>query len=106
MFLDIACFFGGLKISTICRAWSGDYEHPKFDLQNLQHRSLVEWAKDGILYIHEELRDMGRNIAMELPIMNRFIWISNKSNLSLQKDEVITILFRSYNFTLTFYDFF
>jgi hypothetical protein len=93
MFLDITCFFGGLKISTICRAWSGDYEHPKFELQNLQHRSLVEWTKDGILYIHEQLQDMGQNIAMELPIMNRFIWKSNKSNLSLQKDEVVIILF-------------
>jgi hypothetical protein len=93
MFLDIACFFGGLKISTICRVWSGDYEHPKFELQNLQDRSLIKWAKDGILYIHEQLRDMGQNIAMELPIMNRSIWKSNKSNLSLQKDEVIITLF-------------
>ncbi len=32
MFLDIACFFGGLKINTIYRAWSGDYLHPKFGL--------------------------------------------------------------------------
>ncbi len=53
MFLDITCFLGGLKISTICRVWSGDYLHPKFELQNLQHRSLVQWAEDGILYIHE-----------------------------------------------------
>ncbi|CAM6051403.1 unnamed protein product [Sphagnum compactum] len=89
MFLDIACFFGGLKISTICRVWSGDYEHPKFELQNLQHRSLIEWAEDGILYIHDQLRDMGQNIAMELPILNRFIWKSNKSNVFLQKDEVV-----------------
>ncbi|CAM6041043.1 unnamed protein product, partial [Sphagnum compactum] len=89
MFLDIACFFGGLKISTICRAWSGDNEHPKFELHNLRHRSLVEWTEDGILYIHEQLRDMGQSIAMELPIMNRFIWKSNKSNLSLRKDEVV-----------------
>ncbi|CAK9216117.1 unnamed protein product [Sphagnum troendelagicum] len=89
MFLDIACFFGGLKISTICRVWSGDYEYPKFELQNLRHRSLIEWAEDGILSIHEQLRDMGQNIAMEPPIMNRFIWKSNKSNLSLQKDEVV-----------------
>jgi energy-coupling factor transporter ATP-binding protein EcfA2 len=35
MFLDIACFLGGLKISTICRAWSGDYLDPKFGLQIL-----------------------------------------------------------------------
>jgi energy-coupling factor transporter ATP-binding protein EcfA2 len=42
MFLDIACFFGGLKINTICQAWNGDYLHPKFGLQNLQDRSLIE----------------------------------------------------------------
>ncbi len=106
MFLDIACFLGGLKISTICRVWNGDYENPKFELQNLQHRSLIEWAEGGILYIHEQLRDMGQKIAMELPIMNRYIWKSNESKLSLQKDEVVTILFRSYNFFLIFYDFF
>jgi hypothetical protein len=41
MFLDIACFLGGLKISKICRVWNGDYLHPKFALQNLQHRSLI-----------------------------------------------------------------
>jgi hypothetical protein len=53
MFLDIACFFGGLKISTICRAWRGNYEYPKFELQNLQDRSLIQWREDGILYILE-----------------------------------------------------
>jgi hypothetical protein len=105
MFLDIACFLDALKISTICRVWSGDYLNPKFELQNLQHRSLVQWAKDGILYIHEQLRDMGQNIAMELPIMNRFIWKSNESNFFLQKDEVVTILFQSYNFILISYEF-
>jgi hypothetical protein len=69
MFLDIVCFLGGLKISTICRVWSGDYLNPKFELQILQDSSLVQWAEDGILYIHEQLQDMGQNIAMEVPIM-------------------------------------
>jgi len=105
MFLDIACFLGGLKISTICRVWSGDYLNPKFELQNLQDRFLIQWAEDGILYVHEQLRDMGQNITMELPIMNRFIWKSNQSNFFLQKDEVITILFQSYNFILISYEF-
>jgi hypothetical protein len=76
-----------------------------FELQNLQHRSLVQWAEDGILYIHEQLQDMGQNIAMETPIMNRFIWKSNESNFLLQKDEVVTILFQSYNFILISYEF-
>jgi energy-coupling factor transporter ATP-binding protein EcfA2 len=106
MFLDIACFFGGLKINTICRIWSGDYLYPKFGLQNLQHRSLIQWVEGGILDIHEQLRDMGQSIAMELPIMNRFIWRSNQSNFLLQKDEVVTILSQSYSFILISYDLF
>jgi hypothetical protein len=106
MFLDIACFLGGLKISTICRAWSGDYLHPKFGLQNLQHRSLTQWIESGILYIHEQLQDMGQNIAMELPIVNRFIWKSNESNDFLIKDEVVIMLLQSYNFISISYDFF
>jgi energy-coupling factor transporter ATP-binding protein EcfA2 len=105
MFLDIAYFLDGLKISTICRAWSEDYLDPKFGLQILQHRSLIEWREGGILYIHEQLRDMGQNIAMELPIMNRFIWKSNQSNQFLQKDEVVTILLQYCNFISISYDF-
>ncbi|CAM6024082.1 unnamed protein product [Sphagnum balticum] len=90
MFLDIACFLGGLRISTICRAWSGDDLHPKFGLGNLQDRSLIQWEEGGILYMHEQLRDMGQSIAMKLPIMNRFIWSkSNKPNFYLQKHEVV-----------------
>jgi energy-coupling factor transporter ATP-binding protein EcfA2 len=103
MFLDIACFFGGLKISRIYRAWNGDYLHPKFGLQNLQDRSLIEEAKGGILYIHDQLRDMGQKIAMKLRIMNRFVWKSNHSKI---KDEVVILLFQSYNFISISYDFF
>jgi energy-coupling factor transporter ATP-binding protein EcfA2 len=106
IFLDIACFLGGLKINTVCRVWSGDYLYPMFTLQNLQHRSLIQWVEGGILYIHEQLRDMGQNIAMELPIMNRFIWKLDKPNFFLQKDEVVTIIFQSYNFILISYEFF
>ncbi len=106
MFLDIACFLGGLKISTVCRVWSGDYLYPELTLQNLQHRSLIQSVKGEILYIHEQLQDMVQHIAMELPIMNRFIWKSNNPNFFLPKDEVATILFQSYDFILISHEFF
>jgi len=106
MFLDIACFFSGLKLSTICRVWNGDYLYPRFALQNLQHRSLIQWVEGGTLHIHEQLRDMGQYIAREPPIMNRFMWKPNMSNFLLQKAEVVTILFQSYNFIMISYDFF
>jgi predicted secreted protein len=86
IFLDIACFFIGFKKSTFCRVYSnGNYSSsPISGLQNLKDRSLINWAKDGSLYMHDQLRDMGRNIATEVT-MNRFIW---KPNISLKKNQV------------------
>jgi hypothetical protein len=68
MFLDIACFFVGFKKETFCRVyWNGDdSSNPMIILQNLKDRSLIKWAKDGDLYMHEQLQDMGRNIATEV----------------------------------------
>jgi len=48
-------------------------------LQNLKDRSLIKWVEDGNLYMHEQLQDMGWNVAMEVT-MNQFIW---KPNISL-----------------------
>jgi energy-coupling factor transporter ATP-binding protein EcfA2 len=86
MFLDIACFFIGSKKKTFYRVyWNGDdSSNVMLILQNLKDRSLIKWAKDGSLYMHEQLRDMGRNIATEVT-MNRFIW---KPNIFLQKNQV------------------
>jgi hypothetical protein len=86
MFLDIACFFTGFKKKTFCRMyWNVDgSSSPMLGLQNLKDRSLIKWAKDGNLYMHEQLRDMGRNIATKVT-MSRFIW---KPNIYLQKNQV------------------
>jgi hypothetical protein len=51
-------------------------------LHNLKDKSLIKWAKDGSLYMHEQLQNMGRVIAMEVT-MNRFIW---KPNMYLQNN--------------------
>jgi energy-coupling factor transporter ATP-binding protein EcfA2 len=86
MFLDIACFLVGFKKTTLCRMYWNVYDScsPMLILQNLEERSLIKWAKDGGLYMHEQLQDMGRNIATEEP-MNRFMW---KPNIYLQYNKV------------------
>jgi hypothetical protein len=86
MFLDIACFFVGFKKSSFCRVyWNGDDSSSlMLILQNLKDRSLIKWAEDGNLYMHEQLRDMGRNIATEVT-MSQFIW---KPKISLQNNQV------------------
>jgi adenylylsulfate kinase-like enzyme len=86
MFLDIACFFVGLKKKTFCRVYRNgdDSLNLMLILQNLKDRSLIKWAEDDNLYMHEQLRDMGRNIAMKVP-MSRFIW---EPKISLQNNQV------------------
>jgi energy-coupling factor transporter ATP-binding protein EcfA2 len=86
MFLDIACFFVGFKKKTFRRVyWNGNNSSsPMCILQNLKDRSLIKWVEDGSLYMHEQLRDMGRNIATEVT-MSRFIW---KPNIFLQNNQV------------------
>jgi hypothetical protein len=86
MFLDIACFFVGFKKSSFYRVyWNGnDSSSLMLILQNLIDRSLIKWAEDGSLYMHEQLQDMGRNIAMEVT-MSRFIW---KPKIYLQNNQV------------------
>ncbi len=39
---------------------------PMLKLQNLKDRSLIRWAEDNILCMHEQLRDMGQNIATKV----------------------------------------
>ncbi len=55
MFLDIACFLVSFNKSTLCQVyWNGnDSCSPMLGLQNLKDRSLIKWAKDGGLYMHE-----------------------------------------------------
>jgi len=86
MFLDIACFFTGFNKKTICRIYGNidGSSSPMLKLLNLKDRSLIKWAEDDNLYMHEQLRDMGRNIATDVT-MTRFIW---KPNKSLQKNQV------------------
>jgi len=86
MFLDIACFFTSFKEKTFCRVChnADGSSSPKLTLQNLKDRSLIKWEEDGNIYMHEQLRDMGRNIATKIT-MSRFIW---KPNISLQKNQV------------------
>jgi energy-coupling factor transporter ATP-binding protein EcfA2 len=89
MFLDIACFFTGFKKETFCRLYQNadGSSSPMLKLQNLKDRSLIKWAEDGNLYMHEQLRDMGQNIATKVT-MKRFIW---KPNISWQNNQVCAI---------------
>jgi hypothetical protein len=82
MFLDIACFFSeynskfegiwlwprqdGITIQKALQIWAVSSQHsPMICLQNLMDRSLVKVNDKGNLVMHDQLRDMGRQIVRE-----------------------------------------
>jgi hypothetical protein len=85
MFLDIACYFGGLKEIIALRIW--DSKSSTLELQNLKDRFLVKVNKDGNLIMHDQLRDMGRKFAIQEE-KNR-IWDPEKHLRILLEPKVI-----------------
>jgi len=80
MFLDIACFFSeynskfdgirgrqnGITSQKALQIWKVPSQHsPMICLQNLMDRSLVKVNDKGNLVMHDQLRDMGRQIVRE-----------------------------------------
>ena len=62
MFLDIACCMLGKRKETVLPAWGLGAEST---LGNLISRSLVSVDDSGQLKMHDQLRDMGRNIIVK-----------------------------------------
>jgi adenylate kinase family enzyme len=89
MFLDIACFFDGYETNTTFRI--GTYRCPILGLRNLKDRSLIKITKDGYLNMHEQLKDMGQQIAMEQR-SRIFIWNPKKPNIFLANKKVCYML--------------
>ncbi len=80
MFLDIACFFSeynsifenirtkqkGITIQKALQIWKLPSQNSsRSSLQNLKDRSLVKVNDKGSLVMHDQLRDMGRQIVKE-----------------------------------------
>ncbi|KAJ6978657.1 TMV resistance protein N-like [Populus alba x Populus x berolinensis] len=74
LFLDIACFFNGMDVDDAVRILDGLDKGARFGIDNLIDRCLVEINNDKRLWMHQLVRDMGREIArQEAPKCQR-IW--------------------------------
>ncbi|XP_042514436.1 TMV resistance protein N-like [Macadamia integrifolia] len=62
IFLDTACFFIGMHKDVACYIWEGCNFYPKIGLDVLHLRSLITISEDGYLRMHDQLRDLGREI--------------------------------------------
>jgi hypothetical protein len=92
MFLDIACFISefnskferGVTIQKALQIWKVPSQH----LQNLKDRSLVKVNDKGNLVMHDQLRDMGRQIVKEASGYE-----CDKQSRIWDKEEARTVLF-------------
>eukprot|EP01018_Ginkgo_biloba_P022617 Gb_35111 [translate_table: standard] len=79
IFLDIACFFGGVEKSLVLRIWDGWRGLCGF--KTLEYKCLVETDDKNCIKMHDHLRDLGRGIANELVESPCRLWneaIANK----------------------------
>jgi hypothetical protein len=103
MFLDIACFFSeynskfdgirtpqkGITSQKALQIWKVPSQHsPKICLRNLMDRSLVKVNEKGNLVMHDQLRDMGRQIVREASSYE-----CRKQSRIWDKEEARTVLF-------------
>lgn len=63
MFLDIACFFFECSSSTAIAVWDGSGWNGLHGLQRLVNKCLVELDEVNYIRMHDNLKDLGREIA-------------------------------------------
>ncbi|CAN1195512.1 Protein FAR1-RELATED SEQUENCE 11 [Linum perenne] len=78
IFLDIACFYIGTDKEFPSYMWSGCNFHPITNINLLVQRSMVKIGDDNKFEMHDQLRDMGREIvrqeSIEYPWKRSRIW--------------------------------
>ncbi|KAL3727521.1 hypothetical protein ACJRO7_032283 [Eucalyptus globulus] len=88
IFLDIACHFIGYDKDTTDYFWDASELFPKVALEVLLNMSLIKIGIDNKLWMHDQLRDMGREIVRQESKMKiekqRCVW-NPKDGLDLLK---------------------
>ncbi|KAF7849238.1 hypothetical protein BT93_L1055 [Corymbia citriodora subsp. variegata] len=63
IFLDIACFFFNEDKTTAVKFWDAIFGYPtEIEVNILKHMSLIKISSDDRLWMHDQLRDLGKNI--------------------------------------------
>ncbi|KAF8007311.1 hypothetical protein BT93_K1343 [Corymbia citriodora subsp. variegata] len=65
IFLDIACFFIGSQKQSPTYMWDACDFYPERGIDVLSHLSLIKIDKNGELLMHDQLRDLGREIVRQ-----------------------------------------
>ncbi|KAF7852399.1 hypothetical protein BT93_L0944 [Corymbia citriodora subsp. variegata] len=65
IFLDVCCFLVGLDVRIVTYMWDSCKFSPECSLEVLKQRSLIKIAKGNRLWVHDQLRDLGREVVRE-----------------------------------------
>ncbi|KAL3728992.1 hypothetical protein ACJRO7_033567 [Eucalyptus globulus] len=65
IFLDICCFFVGYDVRIVIHMWDSCKFSPENSLEVLKQRSLIKIVEGNRLWVHDQLRDLGRDIIRE-----------------------------------------
>ncbi|XP_048129200.1 disease resistance protein RUN1-like [Rhodamnia argentea] len=65
IFLDIACLFIGYDKDILVHFWDESYFFPKVTMKVLQNMSLIKINEDNKVLMHDQLRDLGREIVRQ-----------------------------------------
>ncbi|XP_039157496.1 TMV resistance protein N-like [Eucalyptus grandis] len=84
IFLDIACFFIGKEKANAIHMWEDFDFSPSREIEVLRSMSLIKIVKDNEFWMHDQLRDLGREIVSQENLMN----LEERSRL-WSKEEVL-----------------
>ncbi|KAK3430278.1 hypothetical protein EUGRSUZ_E01810 [Eucalyptus grandis] len=88
-FFDVACFFIGIDKRIVIYMWENCKFLPQQSLNTLQQRSLIKIREDNRLWMHDWLRDIGRNLIQQgsgwQPEKQRWVWTHAQALEILEK---------------------
>ncbi|XP_039167770.1 disease resistance protein RUN1-like isoform X2 [Eucalyptus grandis] len=89
IFLDVACIFIGYDKRIVIHMWESCDYNPHLSLGVLQQRSLIKIREDNRLWMHDLLRDIGRNIIQQgsgmKPEKQQWVWTHDQALDILEK---------------------
>ncbi|XP_039165051.1 disease resistance protein RPV1-like isoform X2 [Eucalyptus grandis] len=93
IFLDIACFFIGTDLRIASYMWDAYGFSPKMGIEILRLMSLIKIGDNRELKMHDQLRDLGREIIRQedynVPMNRSRVWFNEEALEVLQRNKGI-----------------
>ncbi|XP_048134032.1 disease resistance protein L6-like [Rhodamnia argentea] len=93
IFLDIACFFIGTDLRIASYMWDARDFYPSMGIERLRFMSLIKIGDNHKLKMHDQLRDLGREIVRKedynAPMNRSRLWVHEEALQVLRRNKGI-----------------